>query len=56
MKENLKSIKVTDATIENFNLAAVQTKKFQYEVAEEASKDILKKISAKIKSTKKQSK
>lgn len=50
MKKKLITIKVTETTIKNFNMASAMSGDKQYEVAEEASKDVLKKISTKIKS------
>lgn len=52
MKEKLITIKVTASAKKNFNLAAAHAGKKQWEISKEASDDILKKISAKIKKSK----
>lgn len=52
MEMKLKSIKVTEETIRNLNAAAGFAGKKQYQIAQEASEDVLKKISAKIKESK----
>jgi len=52
MAEKFKSIKATQKTIDNLNLAAALSKKKQYQVGEEASEDVLTKISKKIKQKK----
>ena len=51
MKETLTTIKVTESAKKNFNLAAATSGKKQWEVSEEASKDVLKKLSSKVKSS-----
>lgn len=48
-KAKLVTIKVTEKSVENFNDAAKKANLNQYEVVEEASKDVLGKISARIK-------
>lgn len=51
MKE-LITTKITPAALKNFKLASAMSGDKQYDVIEQASKDILKKISDKIKSSK----
>lgn len=52
MGQELKTIKVTEKTVQNLNIAAGYAKKRQWEIAEQASKDILQKIFKKIKEKK----
>jgi hypothetical protein len=48
MNEKLTTTKVTKESLKNFKLAAAQSDgKRQYEIIEEASKDILKKVTTK---------
>ena len=49
MEKKYTTMKVKVKTLQNFNVAAALAAKHQLEITEEASKDILKKISAKIK-------
>ena len=49
MEKKYTTMKVKVKTLQNFNVAAALAVKHQLEITEEASKDILKKISAKIK-------
>lgn len=50
--KKLTTAKLTSESLKNFKMAAAISGDKQYEVIEEASKDVLKKISAKIKSKK----
>ena len=47
MGKELKTIKVSERTVKNLNIAAALDSKKQWEIAEQASIDILAKISAK---------
>ncbi len=49
MEKKYTTMKVKVKTLQNFNVAAALADKHQLEITEEASKDVLKKISAKIK-------
>lgn len=48
-KAELVTIKVTKKAVTNFNIASKKVNLKQYEIVEEASEDVLKKISSKIK-------
>jgi hypothetical protein len=52
MRKKLTTTKVTSASLYNFKIASSLANRKQYDVIEEASKDVLKKISTKIKTKK----